>query len=283
MEGFRARDADRDRYVEVIESAYVDGQLGDLDRELRVSRALSAETLDELESLTRDLQNRPVPVRVPVVPAPAAPAPVRSARPRRTGGLSGVGAAAAGAVLLAVVGTLMASTQESDWVGGSSTEIVRVPSPVPTPLGRDGTFSFSQRGVRELVAAYDARFPRDPYELTIFPRRAVAQVPLPGPGSRFQVWVWDGTWTRDGEPATLAAPRAPVDLAELDAGRLVDNVRLARDAVRVEDGHLGRVVLTRTGEEPALLTIRVTNRYGETGELVTTPAGEIVSRDRFRG
>ena len=46
MGGFRAKDADRDRYVDVIESAYVDGQLGDQDRELRISRALTAETLD---------------------------------------------------------------------------------------------------------------------------------------------------------------------------------------------------------------------------------------------
>lgn len=44
MSGFRARNADRDRYVDIIESAYVDGQLGDEDRELRVSRALTAET-----------------------------------------------------------------------------------------------------------------------------------------------------------------------------------------------------------------------------------------------
>lgn len=56
MVSFWAKDADRDRFVERIEAAYVDGQLGAADRELRVGRALSAETLDELETLTRDLQ-----------------------------------------------------------------------------------------------------------------------------------------------------------------------------------------------------------------------------------
>ena len=55
MRGFRAKDADRDRCVELIEAAYVDGQINDADRELRVGRALSAETLDELATLTRDL------------------------------------------------------------------------------------------------------------------------------------------------------------------------------------------------------------------------------------
>ena len=70
MGGFRASDADRERYVDVIETAYVDGQLGDQDRELRVSRALTAETLDELDLLTRDLQNQPAPVVARRTPPP---------------------------------------------------------------------------------------------------------------------------------------------------------------------------------------------------------------------
>ena len=59
MRGFRAKDADRDRFVELIEAAYVDGQLNSADRDLRVGRALSAETIDELQTLTRDLQLPP--------------------------------------------------------------------------------------------------------------------------------------------------------------------------------------------------------------------------------
>src|SRR5687768_2659438 len=78
MRGFRAKDEDRDRFVELIEAAYVDGQIGAEDRELRVSRALSAATLDELEALTRDLQ-RP-PGHDVVRPSPVAPAP-SAARP----------------------------------------------------------------------------------------------------------------------------------------------------------------------------------------------------------
>ena len=40
MREFRAKDADRDRFVELIEAAYVDGQINDADRELRVGRAI---------------------------------------------------------------------------------------------------------------------------------------------------------------------------------------------------------------------------------------------------
>lgn len=59
MRGFRAKDADRDACVELIEAAFVDGQLNSADRDLRVGRALSAETVDELQTLTRDLQLPP--------------------------------------------------------------------------------------------------------------------------------------------------------------------------------------------------------------------------------
>ena len=86
MREFRAKDADRDRFVELIEAAYVDGQLGPADRELRVGRALSAETLDELETLTRDLQLPPgtvVPATAPA-PAPRRP-PVARAAPSSAG------------------------------------------------------------------------------------------------------------------------------------------------------------------------------------------------------
>ena len=84
MREFRARDADRDRFVELIEAAYVDGQIGAADRELRVGRALSAETLDELETLTRDLQ-----LPQGYVP-PAAPTSTPSGPPSRSRRVGGV-------------------------------------------------------------------------------------------------------------------------------------------------------------------------------------------------
>lgn len=74
MGDFRARDADRDRFVELIEAAYVDGQLGDPDRELRVAQALNAASLDELQALTRDLQ---LPPGSAVSPAVVSTTPVR--------------------------------------------------------------------------------------------------------------------------------------------------------------------------------------------------------------
>jgi hypothetical protein len=61
----------------------------------------------------------------------------------------------------------------------------------------------------------------------------------------------------------------------------VDNVRIARGALRVERGRFGRAVLGRSGDDPAVVTIRVTNAFNETGSLTTTPVGEILSRRPF--
>lgn len=273
MGEIRARDADRDRYVDAIEAAYADGQLGDADRDLRVSRALTAETLDELHLITRDLQNRPAPVVVrdpEPVPAP----PVRA----RTDGAAGT---VAGLVAALIVGvgfvSVLAAGQSSDESTG-----IAVPAPEPFTASRVPTYAMKAAGVRDFVDAYRDRFgPNEPYEVTFFPRRAVAQVPLPGPGPRYEVWSWDGTWTRDATGATLGDPHARVDLGELDAGRLVDNVRLARTALRVERGRLGRAVLGRSGDDPAVVTIRITNTFNETGSLTTTPAGEILGRQPY--
>lgn len=55
----RARSADRDRVVEALTTAYVEGKLDDAEREERVTRALTAEGLDDLRPLVSDLQLPP--------------------------------------------------------------------------------------------------------------------------------------------------------------------------------------------------------------------------------
>ena len=273
MGDFRARDADRDRYVDVIEAAYVDGQLGEQDRELRVSRALVAETLDELEGLTRDLQNRPVPAS-PRTSTPVAPGPARQAVPSSISAGKVLGTAAAvlvGLGVLAVLAAGQSAQQPSEYS-------------MPTPRGMTGSvdspgFTLKAASVRDFVDSYQARFGSlEPYEVTFFPRRVVVQVPLPGPSPRFEVWSWAGTWTKDADQSALVEPHARVDLADLDADRLVDNIRTARGALRVEQGRLGRAVLSRSGDDPAVVTIRITNQFNETGSLTTAPSGEILGR-----
>ena len=90
MRGFRAKDADRDRFIELIEAAYVDGQLNSADRDLRVGRALSAETIDELQTLTRDLQLPPGAVTT-TAPGARAAGPRIPFLPKLVGGFVALG------------------------------------------------------------------------------------------------------------------------------------------------------------------------------------------------
>jgi hypothetical protein len=275
---FRARDADRDRYVDVIEAAYVDGQLGEADRELRVSRALVAETLGELDGLTRDLQNRPAPA-VPRTTAPvASPSAASASAAAHSVALRVVGVAAAIIVGMGVLAVFAAAPAPEALSGDS----VAVPREVAAPAGWDD-FTMDAASVREFVRSYAARFGSfEPHEVTFFPRRVVVLVPLPGPSPRLEVWAWDGEWTKEADRAALDDPHERVDLRELDARRLADNVRTARGALGVEQGRFGRAVLSRSGDDPAVVTIRITNQLDETGTMTTTPGGEIVGRQPYR-
>ena len=279
MGGFRAKDADRERYVDVIETAYVDGQLGDQDRELRVSRALTAETLDELEALTRDLQNRPAPVVVAAAPAPTRPAPPARPGTSPTGKLVGsVAALVVGIVFIGAVSS-MHSVQE-DWADGTD-YAETVPWEAIDAEPAEPGFSMTRRGVRELVDAYEAEFGTlEAVEVVFRPRRVTVQVPAGGPRTRVERWTWDGAWRKESD--ATAAPQRSVDLGAIDAGALMDNLATAKRALGVERGRFTHATLTDPGEAPAELTIHVENEFHETGYLSTTPDGEILRRQRYR-
>ena len=82
----KARDADRDAAIEVVEAAFADGQISRPDYDLRVDRLLNATTVGDVQSLVQDLQPR---VEEPGVSrlaslAPQPPALARIASPLGT-------------------------------------------------------------------------------------------------------------------------------------------------------------------------------------------------------
>lgn len=283
MGDIRARDADRDRYVEVLEAAYVDGQLGAEDRELRVSRALQAETLAELDMITRDLQGRPAPP-VPVAPTrvTAAPRPTPSSGARS---MNKVGVGAVGSVLLGIAffaATASSMQDQDDWAVGS-TEVYEEDlwEQLEAAEHQPG-FSMEARRVREFVTAYEAEFGTlEAFEVGFFPRRVGVQVPVSAERPRYERWTWDGQWTQHTDASAVIGPYGRVDLGEVDARRLVENIATARGALRVERGRFSHAVLTRSAGDPAELNIYITNTFHESGYLSTTPAGEILRRHPY--
>ena len=277
MRGFRAKDSDRDRFVELIEAAYVDGQLGAVDRDLRVSRALSAETLDELQTLTRDLQ--PPPGGVPAV------ATRTTVHPGRLLGVLlllgavvavlGIGVAAL--VLLADVDT-GSDTSPSVAVESAQAE------PVPQQAGAEPSFEMTPAGVRGFVRAYERQFgTREAFEVGFFPARVGVQVPVRGSRPRMERWTWDCEWRRDTEAGAVAGPLGLVDVGAIDVRRLFANVSTARRSLEVEDGRFTHALLVRWGGDPVELNIYVSNSFKETGHLSTTPSGRVVRSVPYGG
>lgn len=290
MGGFRARDADRERYVEVIETAYVDGQLGDQDRELRISRALTAETLDELDGLTRDLQNQPAPVVVRPTPPPVVvqppsappPEPVAWPVPPKPGALPKViGSAVAGIVALSAF-ALVTSSQQSveplypsedysqlDWIDDTS---------VP-----DGGYELAAPDVRMFVRRYGARFSTtEAVAVTFFSYQARVQVPAGESRRGGDLWTWDGTWRsaggQGGEPTT-----GVVDLSTLDVPALFRNVTVASTGLGVADAEVQRIELRPSADGRGRVTIHVRDGSGGRAVLETTLTGSRVSEDPFEG
>lgn len=272
MGGFRAKDADRERYVDIIESAYVDGQLGEQDRELRVSRALTAQTLDELDALTRDLQNRSTTV---VRPAPSRP----GTRPGRVLGV--IAALGALVVLLGagVVGLVVFSATDGSEVGSPtvviSGEAVPVPSEAEVPEAQP-SFAMTAPDVRRFVRAYEREFGTlDAYDVGFYPTRVGVQVPVRGSRPRFERWTWNGAWTQDTEAAAVRGPGEVIDLGALDVRRLFANIATARKTLRVERGRLTHVLVNDWSEVPTV-NIYIGNRFDESGYLKTTLSGEVL-------
>jgi hypothetical protein len=274
MGGFRAKDADRERYVDIIEAAYVDGQLGEQDRELRVSRALTAQTLDELDALTRDLQDRPVPVAARVdTPSAAAPRAAKLV----VGGAFAVITVAVLLIFGAVGLALFSVTGESD----ESPAVVISGEAVPVPAEVDvveeqPSFAMTAPEVRRFVRAYEREFGTlDVYDVGFYPTRVGVQVPVRGSRPRFERWTWDGEWTQDTEAAAVRGPGEVIDLGALDLRRLFANIATARKTLRVERGRLTHVLVNDWSEVPTV-NIYIGNRFDESGYLKTTLSGEVL-------
>jgi hypothetical protein len=280
MGDFRAKDADRERYVDIIEAAYVDGQLGEQDRELRVSRALTAQTLDELDALTRDLQDRPVVVAPRVAPSTATP---------RAASLVVVGAVAV--IMLAVLLLLGAAGLALFSVGGESDESPTVvisgeavPVPAEVDVAEAPSFAMTAPEVRQFLRAYEREFGTlEAYDVGFYPMRVGVQVPVRGSRPRFERWTWDGGWTQDTEAAGVTGPREVVDLGTLDVRRLFVNIATARKSLRVERGRLTHVLFHRWQGEAPSVNIYIGNSFGESGYLRTTPPGDVVRAYPYDG
>lgn len=264
MRGFRAKDSDRDRFVALIEAAYVDGQIGEADRDLRRDRARAADTRDELVTLTRDL--RPA----TGVPATAARVPVRAPvrRARHAGGvLVGLG------LFLVVVGGGVAGVVALFALAVGPTSETTFQEDVTAAPATTGGFEVTPGQLRRLVGSYEEQFGTTlARQVRVEPDGVTVRVPVPGARPRSEVWSYDGSWRQ--ETASARDPAAMVDLGMLGSSGLAANV----DATRSLLGTRGRLVQALVADRGAGPRITIVARApsGETARLVTTLQGEVL-------
>ncbi len=272
MREFRARDDDRDRCVELIEAAYADGQLGDADRDLRLARAKSARTLDDLQTLTRDLR---VPAATGVVRAGAPRLQPPSRHTSRTG--LWVAAAVLGVLALVPVGLFSAvSTDSSSSTAVDEWAVVEEPAAVEEP---GASFEMAPAPVRRFLRDYEQEFgTTDTFEVVFSPSLVTVSVPVSSSRSRATRWSYDGSWRKEATATAVRGSAEVVDLDTIDVRRLFANIARATKVLRVEQAELTRVVVRRQAGDAPVLDIHVGNAFDERGHLSTTPAGQEIRR-----
>lgn len=226
----RARDADRNEAVDLIDTAYSDGQLTAAEREQRSTHALQAGTLGALDSLTRDLQPFPA-------PTPATP------RRRRVGLL-----VAAIVVVAGGIGAVAAIAGQDDPGSAPPSQVQPQAEAEPEVAVGDEPvldakplrYSLTPRGVRNFIKIHGEEFGTTKAAAFGFSRDSVI-IAKHGPNGA-RAWRYTslgrfadhGAYTyvdqETGEVRPRTFPPGEVDLTEVDIEAVFDNLESVKDA-----------------------------------------------------
>ena len=255
----RARTQDRDQAVEVINTAYAQGQLTDAEREDRVHRALVATHVGDLAQVTADLQ--------PAQKTPQA-SQVSQNWWQRTSTRTKL---AVGAAALVLVGGGVVATQTG---GDEPVAVVGAPYFVPV----------TAEAFTDLVADQEAEFGTTrSYGVNLQEQISTVAVPTDDGRARFQEWRprEDGTFAAHDDPEGAGEYRE-FDLADVDLAALEANLDAAWETLAVPEPSRTALVLQHwEHHDQPQVTITVSNEYEEYGYLVTDLAGSVVERRAF--
>lgn len=254
----RARTADRERVVEALTTAYVEGQLDEAEREERVGRALTAERLEELRPLLTDLQ-LPQHLRLPEPVGAPRPVPALRARPSPTMRRPWESTPTWMKVLLGVLAVGMTA----GIVRGIVTEHAD-PAPILTPAG-----------IERLTDEVDDTFgTTEVVEADLSDDRALVTL-VTDDGVHSETFSWNGEEFflnyRGGLPEGQL-----VDLAEVDPAGLVGQLESVRSDLGVEDASTVSVNVGDPPAGPPRLRFEVANEFRETASMETDLSGEEV-------
>ncbi len=276
----RARDADRERVIAVLDTAYVEGQLSAADRERRVTRALTAGTVGELAGLVDDLQHESDPLP-----------PLRS----RRGPLVAVAVVAAVVIVAGVTIQRLSASDPEPTPPAPAAEIEPVPPPAPAepappepaqPVPAHEPLTVP--ALREFIRAYRDEFDSTEIYDASFSQDGSVDFDAPyGPvrKGRLQSWDWDPVegFSTFGSPSTNVFEYAPVDLTRVNLKTLVGNVAHARRYLNVDDPDTVSASLNHrfNDADPPYVSFYVSNEFRESGMMMTTLQGRLLRSSPF--
>lgn len=289
------RESDRNVVRDRVGTAVATGRISAADGEIRLSNASSAQSMTELDLMTRDLDQLEAALG-PAVPVPQA-LPPRAA--------VATGSKAGGVLLIAVLGVVVAVVAAavglvafSSSTGGSAEGSAGPPlpdvsvaaspvgqvSPVPEPAVP--AYRLGGPGIRSFLAAYRAKFGTSKVvDLTLYDDYVIVQVPVRG-RARHAGWIYRDGAFRDFGGVTADFPgSAVIDTRRLDVPALVRNLAKAGRLLEVEEASSRYVTLDYRPQfdDAPNVNIHLSNPYDESGYLATTLDGRVERAYPFGG
>ena len=267
--GMRASDAERDACIEMLEKAYAEGRLNDIERQHRIDSALAAITQDDLARLTRDLGPRPT-----------------TARPTTGTATASVNPAAVKVVVgfvigLVVLGIAVPLLMHS---GGTSTPSMPMgqPNSTPPPLQLHTADGFAK--FKDIMG--DKFGSTEVTTLVLYPDYASVTVPVAGSESRLETWSFRGQF--GDEPMSLSSRSSfdsgnNIDISDIDVPVMLSHLKESPRALNVEDVKSTYIVIDSHHDEDPGYSIYASNEYSESGYWRFTLDGKETRRYAFSG
>jgi hypothetical protein len=262
----KARDADRDAAIEVVEAAFADGQISRPDYDLRVDRLLQASTVGELQVMVQDLR-RPEGEQV----TEAVEQVTRDvASPSFQVGLPRVKASAIKVVLAVVVAVFaLGLIVPLVLVAGVDTQKAVSTGPVALEEVDLTTAKGYDRLVREVEAKTGSTIV---FGATIYAGYAVMDVPVDADSQRSFGYYYDGDWQDWGGKGKATEER--FDLSRIDGSTVASLVK--KVGRKIEEPTTYVIVNSRGGDEGVCFSAYATNEFTETAYIDARCNGEVV-------
>lgn len=308
----RARDKDRDAAIEVVEAAWADGQIVQVDRDKRVEELLRAQTLQEIDLLVRDLQppasqaTSATPVASHSVTSPntsdasasagggfqvrygssadtpdleevvAAAASMKTVRtsPRTIGLVVGLVVIGVVAAVIAGVVALVGNVRGAVDTATDSASAMASTTPLPGESPEVGVNLFTADGYDELLTDLGRDVgSTESFEVVLYPTYAVVYVPVDATSGRSALYYWNGTL--DDLDSRTTSTEERFDLRDVDIDVVTELVSRVRG--KVEDPTSWYAIVHAPGsQEGAAIWAYASNDYQETAYVGATPQGRIV-------